>query len=110
MASKTLGRVACPIGCGHQAAQVKVKTDKTSGTAYPYIHCAGCGVQLHTRNDEQRDHLLKITRPEKGADPAPSDEKRPPGVEQAPAATPAPPAPKKAGGGLFEGGIFGRAA
>lgn len=107
MASKTLGRIACPIGCGHTAAQVKVKTDKASGTAYPYVHCAGCGVQLHTRNEEQRDHLLKNTRPEKGAQ---GDEKHPPGVEQPPAATNTPPPVKKPAGGIFDGGIFGRAA
>lgn len=98
MASKTLGRITCPIGCGHTAAQVKLKTDKGADkTAYPYVHCAGCGVQLHTRNEEQAGHLLRTTRPEKGAEAAP-----------APAPTPDdenPPAPPKpASSGLF--GLF----
>ncbi len=101
MASNTLGRVICPIGCGHNAAQVKIKTDKASGTAYPYVHCAGCGVQLHTRNDEQAKHLLAITRKEKGADPAPAPEAAPPSPESAPVDTNPPPAPKKAPGALF---------
>lgn len=72
MASKTLGRVTCPIGCGHTAAQVKIKTDKGEDkTAYPYVHCAGCGIQLHTRSDEQARHLLAGTRPDKIAQEAP---------------------------------------
>lgn len=69
MASKTLGRIQCPI-CPHNAAHVKVKTDKTTGTAYPYIHCAGCGCQLHTKNEEQAGYLLGKTRPEKLDTPA----------------------------------------
>jgi len=101
MASKTLGRVICPIGCGHQAAQVKIKTDKASGTAYPYVHCAGCGMQAHTRNEEQARHLLAITRKEKGADAAPDAPAAPPGDEPAPVDTSAPPPPKKARSGLF---------
>lgn len=111
MASKTLGRVACPIGCEHTAAQVKLKTDKEAGkTAYPYVHCAGCGIQLHTRNQEQAEHLLKMTRPEKviEAPPAPATWE----VQEG-AATPAPvvPAalvpvkPPTPPGGLF-GGLF----
>jgi hypothetical protein len=66
MASKSLGRAECPIRCGFSAAHVKVKTDKAEGkTAYPYIHCPSCGCQLHTKNSEQAEYLLKITRPEK---------------------------------------------
>lgn len=107
MASKTLGRVKCPINCGHDAAQVKVKTDKPTGIAYPYVHCASCGVQLHTKNEEQSRLLLAITRPEKGAVDAPA---APPSPEPAPEDTVTPPPPKKAPGGLFDGGFFGRPA
>lgn len=108
MASKTLGRTNCPVNCGHTAAFVKLKTDKGEGkAAYPYVHCAGCGVQLHTRSEEQARHLLAITRGEKGADPAPEPQKRPPGDEQSPAGSDAPPAPKKPAGGFLTGGIWG---
>lgn len=109
MASKTLGRVACPIKCGHESAQVKLKTDKEAGkTAFPYIHCAACGIQLHARNQEQAEHLLKMTRPEKviEAPSAPDDWQAPPGGASEAQATPAPqkvPAPR---GGLFDG-LFG---
>jgi hypothetical protein len=104
MASKTLGRVACPIGCGHQAAQVKLKTDKGEKTAYPYVHCAGCGMQLHTRNQDQAEHLLKITRPEKGVD-APETPPAPPKADEATPAPVAPQARPAAPPGLF-GGLF----
>lgn len=100
MASKTLGRVACPVGCGHEAAQVKLKTDKEAGKqAYAYVHCAGCGVQLHTRSDEQARHLLRMTRAEKGAEDAPEPAKAQE-APQVPARVAAP------AGGLF-GGLFG---
>jgi hypothetical protein len=104
MASKTLGRIDCPIGCGHKAAQVKLKTDKEEGkTAYPYVHCAGCGIQLHTRNEEQAGHLLRSTRPEKGVEPhAPAS-----AAPGEPEPSPAPPAPRSASplfDGLFAGG------
>lgn len=101
MASKTLGRVVCPIQCGHQAAFVKVKTDKETGTAYPYVHCAGCGVQMHTRSQEQAEHLLAITRAEKGAEPAQDAQKQPPSDDPAPVDTPTPPPPKKRPGFLL---------
>jgi hypothetical protein len=65
MTSKILGRTTCPIRCGHEAAHVKIKTDKASGTAFPYVHCRACGWQGHTKNEEQAGHLLAITRPEK---------------------------------------------
>lgn len=111
MASKNLGRTACPIQCGHTAAFVKIKTDKAEGkAAYPYVHCAGCGTQLHTRSEEQARHLLAITRAEKGAEPAQAAQKQPPSDERAPGSTPPPPAPKKPAGGIFAGGIFGDAA
>jgi hypothetical protein len=101
MASKTLGRITCPIGCGHTAAQVKLKTDKTSGTAHPYVHCAGCGIQLHTRNEEQAGHLLRNTRAEKGAD-APQATQAPPAPENVPAPA------KNAPTGIF--GLFAGSA
>lgn len=109
MASKTLGRIACPIGCGHTAAQVKIKTDKASGTAHPYVHCAGCGIQLHTRNEEQATHLLRSTRAEKGADAAPARAEGPPSDERTPADASVPTAPPKASGGLFSGFLLGGA-
>lgn len=65
MASEILGRTECPIKCGHTAAHVKRKTDKQTGTAYPYIHCRGCGCQLHIKNAEQAGYLAQLTRPEK---------------------------------------------
>jgi hypothetical protein len=105
MASITLGRIACPVGCGHEAAQVKLKTDKEAGkTAFPYVHCAGCGIQLHTKNEEQAALLLKITRKEKVIDlpAAPEGGAKAPPVVAAPEVTPKPPAPA---GGLF-GGLF----
>ena len=64
MASKILGRTECPLKCGNSPAYVKLKTDKAT-TAYPYMHCRGCGCQIHTKNEEQAEFLLAITRPEK---------------------------------------------
>lgn len=110
MASMTLGRVACPIGCGHNAAQVKIKTDKASGTAHPYVHCAGCGLQLHTRNEEQAGHLRKMMRPEKGAEAPPAGQEAAPGVERPPVDVSVPPAQKKASGALLAGFLLGGAA
>lgn len=111
MASKTLGRVACPIGCGHAAAQVKIKTDKGEKPAHPYVHCAGCGVQLHTRSEEQARHLLAMTRPEKGAPAAPAAPPQPASEPPAPVSPPpdkTPHAPVKRAG-LFDG-LFGAPA
>lgn len=65
MTSKILGRTTCLIQCGHTAAHVKIKTDKASGTAFPYVYCPACGFMSHTKNDDQAKHLLTITRPEK---------------------------------------------
>lgn len=104
MASVTLGRVACPVSCGHTAAQVKLKTDKGEKTAYPYVHCAGCGVQLHTRSTTQAEHLLAITRKEG----APAAAVAPPSDERGAVDTNPPPAPKKPAGWLLGG--FGGAA
>ncbi|MET2990772.1 hypothetical protein [Herbaspirillum seropedicae] len=104
MASKILGRTACPC-CDHDAAHVKLKTDKAEGqTAYPYVHCRDCGIQMHTRTQHQAEHLLKRTRAEKLDQPAPAP-------EPAPAPAPAPadlhpaPVPPKPGRQMF-GGLF----
>jgi hypothetical protein len=112
MASKTLGRVACPISCGHNAAQVKIKTDKGEKAAYPYVHCAGCGVQLHTRSEDQAAHLLGLTRAENGAPAllaAPPAAERPAEVLAPAAKQETPPAPAKSPAGLFDG-LFGARA
>jgi hypothetical protein len=83
MASKILGRTDCPIRCADPIAHVKIKTDKAT-EAYPYVHCRGCGCQLHTKNEEQARHLLAITRaqaldaptapPVPTPEPAPADD------------------------------------
>lgn len=89
MASKTLGRIACPIQCGFDAAHVKLKTDKAEGkTAFPYVHCPSCGTQLHTKTEEQAGHLLKRTRAEKLAPeipPTPTETVAPPPPDAKPA-------------------------
>jgi len=106
MASVTLGRVPCPIQCGHTAAQVKLKTDKgEEKTAYPYVHCAGCGLQMHTRNKSQGEYLLAITRTEG----APKAAEAPPSDERTPVDTSAPPVPKKQPVGL-SGWLLGGSA
>lgn len=109
MASKLLGRVACPVGCGHEAAFVKIKTDKEGGReAFPYVHCPACGVQLHTRSDDQARHLLAMTRPEKVGDGAEPPTAPPAARQAARAPDPAqvPPKAPASAGGLF-GGLFG---
>lgn len=97
MASEILGRTECPIRCGHMAAHVKRKTDKQSGKAYPYVHCRGCGCQMHIKNEEQEAYLSAITRPEKLALPQPPAQEenapqmpeiKPEQLKQAPAPTP----------------------
>ncbi len=66
MASKILGRTVCPIRCGHDAAHVKIKTDKEAGkTAYPYVYCPACTYMGHTKTEAQAKALAAITRPEK---------------------------------------------
>ncbi len=105
MASTTLGRTECPLRCGHTAAHVKLKTDKPT-TAYPYVHCRGCGCQLHTKNEEQGKALLAITRPE-ALDAAPepvADTVAPPTPTATPTPMPTPsPTPRRGGGFLFGG-------
>ena len=102
MASKILGRTACPC-CPHEAAHVKLKTDKAEGqTAYPYVHCKGCGIQMHTRTQEQAEHLLRKTRAEKLDLPTPLPEPEP---APAPADLPSAPIPPSSGRPMF-GGLF----
>lgn len=68
MASQIIGRTCCPFKCGHDAAHVKIKTDKEPGkTAYPYVYCPGCGMMAHARNERQGLALAAISRPEAGA-------------------------------------------
>lgn len=106
MASTTIGRTTCPIGCGHAAAFVKLKTDKGEDrTAYPYVHCPDCGVQMHTRSKTQAEHLLRNTRLEKGAQDAPKAPEATKG--HTPEEKPAKPV-KNAPAGLFA--LFGGAS
>lgn len=115
MASKMLGRTPCLLKCGHEAAHVKIKTDKEPGkAAFPYVYCPGCGSMCHTKTDEQAAALARLTRAEK-TDPAPvpvhvpTPTRNPAPVdvpEPKPTVTP-PPAPKPHGG-LFS--LFGGAA
>lgn len=102
MASITLGRVNCPISCGHTAAQVKLKTDKGEKTAHPYIHCAGCGVQVHARNAEQGNYIKTMMRPVDAPKPpeevpAPSKPIPAPVARPLPEKTPVAPPGKPAG-------------
>lgn len=111
MASDILGRTPCPIGCGHTAAHVKIKTDKTT-EAFPYIHCRGCGIQLHTKNKEQAAYLLKNTRAEAldtpAEPPTPTPKATPPAAVPVPVAPPTPtPAPVPEPRSRFS---FGRSA
>lgn len=97
MASMTLGRVACPIKCGHLAAHVKLKTDKGEKAAHPYIHCPDCGVQVHARNQSQGDKIRAMMRPEK-MDTPPEEPKPLEKPQEAPKpvlAVKMPPAPQK---------------
>lgn len=99
MASKLLGRCTCPV-CDDDKAHVKIKTDKGEGVeAYPYMHCRECGLQMHTKNRQQAELLLKKTRPEKGAEPEPNT---PPVSE---AGTPAGPAQAKPAPAVSSGGL-----
>lgn len=104
MASSILGRTGCPIKCGHDAAHVKLKTDKAT-TAFPYVHCRGCGCQLHTKNEEQAKALLAITRAEVlDAEQPAADPVAPATPTPAPTPTPTPsPTPRRASGFLFGG-------
>ncbi|WP_079214975.1 hypothetical protein [Herbaspirillum robiniae] len=104
MASKVLGRTACPL-CAYDAAHVKLKTDKAEGqAAFPYVHCRDCGTQLHTKNEHQAELLLKKTRAEKLDVPAAAPAGQP--IELAPA-DPAPAAvPPAAAGRKMFGGLF----
>lgn len=107
MASKIIGRTCCPFQCGHDAAHVKIKTDKEPGkaAALPYVYCPGCGMMAHARTERQAHALAAISRPEKGNESpvpvqTPTPTGNPPPVVE-PVAEPVPvPAPKPAG--LFD--------
>jgi hypothetical protein len=106
MASKIIGRAPCLLKCGHDAAHVKLKTDKAAGaTAWPYLYCPGCGVMVHTKNREQAAHLAAMTRPEKTDDsPVPVPIPTPTG-NSAPVAEPVPeptPSAPKVADSLFD--------
>jgi hypothetical protein len=110
MASTTLGRTDCPLRCADPAAHVKLKTDKAT-TAYPYVHCRGCGCQLHTKNEEQAKALLAITRAAAlDTPPAPTADAVAPEI---PTPTPTPttsPTPRQEKGSKFLLPLFGRPA
>lgn len=110
MASKILGRTVCPIRCGHDAAHVKIKTDKLEGkTAFPYAYCPACGFMGHTKTEAQARALAELTRPEKidaaPAPPAPIPVHAPTG-KTGPVGAPIP-TPSTKTSGLF--GLFGGA-
>jgi hypothetical protein len=82
MASKLLGRMACPE-CAFAHAHIKIKTDKED--ARPYRHCPECGSQYYARNQHQADLLMARIA-------APTDTQTP--TQTAPKTqTPTPPAP-----------------
>lgn len=61
MASKMLGRCACPE-CGFQSAHVKITEGKETAKAYRY--CPECGAQYFPRSNRQEKDLLDKTRKE----------------------------------------------
>ncbi|HEY0877143.1 MAG TPA: hypothetical protein VGE10_01700 [Zeimonas sp.] len=92
MASKLIGRVACPW-CGFHASHVK-ESEKCV-----YTFCPECGVTTHFVREHQRALVLAKMRPDRLAEePAPA-----PNPEPAPAPEPVRPAAKPARGRLFSG-------
>lgn len=104
MASKLIGRTACPE-CGFAAAHVK-ESEKCL-----YRYCPECGSQYNTRGERQRGLLMAKTRavdapaptgsatarseaPAPTATPTPTPVKP---AEQAPTAKPTPAGPKRSG-------------
>lgn len=61
MASKMLGRCACPE-CGFNSAHVKITEAKETARAYRY--CPECGAQYFPRSNRQEKDLLDKTRKE----------------------------------------------
>lgn len=61
MASKMLGRCACPE-CAFQSAHVKITEAKETARAYRY--CPECGAQYFPRSNRQEKDLLEKTRKE----------------------------------------------
>lgn len=87
MASRIIGRVACP-DCGFAAAHVK-ESDKCI-----YRYCPACGLNgPHARTQQQRDNMTRNMRPVEGAAPTPT-----PAPEPAPAPSPTPPTPTERSG------------
>ncbi len=109
MASKIIGRTVCPLRCGHDAAHVKIKTDKEEGkTAYPYAYCPGCGCMQHTKNEGQARALAALTRLDKIDQPAPEIPAPTPTGKIVPVVVQKPtPTPSPKPSGLF--GLFGGA-
>jgi hypothetical protein len=105
MASKIVGRKACPL-CDFDAAHVK-QSERCA-----FLYCPECGCQLHTKNARQAELLRRGMRPEAGAAAAPAAPVKAAAVAPvaAPAAPPpaptAPPKPAARGGllGLWAGG------
>ncbi len=85
MASKMIGRTACPE-CGFESAHVK-ESDKCV-----YRYCPECQSQHHARTQRQRADLLAKTR--MLADPAPTPEHKPEPTPEPIKPAPAPPQPK----------------
>lgn len=83
MASKMLGRAACPE-CGFPHAHVKI-SDKETSKAYRY--CPECGSQYYARSQAQHDALVaKLVYP-----PVPTGEPAKMVPVEYPAPTPQPP-------------------
>ena len=70
MASKMIGRTACPE-CDFESAHVK-ESEKCV-----YRYCPECGSQHHARTPRQRADLLKKTRLIDTQAPAPAPEAKP---------------------------------
>lgn len=92
MASKLIGRTACPE-CAFPSAHVKIKEDKEN--AHPYRHCPECGAQYFPRNKQQAAQLLEKVRPEANTPPAKKPDEGEPGRPGQGPATPAPAAVKQ---------------
>jgi ssDNA-binding Zn-finger/Zn-ribbon topoisomerase 1 len=90
MASKMLGRAACPE-CGFAHAHVKI-SDKENAKAYRY--CPECSSQYYARSQAQHDSLVsKMCHPPAVTPEAPTaalvltpDPSKPPAAEKAVAA------------------------
>lgn len=98
MASKMIGRAACPE-CGFSSAHVK-ESEKCL-----YRYCPECGSQHYAKSERQRSDLMAKTRtpdatPSGSATPAPTATPSP-AVEPASDTPTPPPAPAPKRRGLF---------